>query len=99
MCWIYFLRFKSKAASVFLKFKQWIETQSSHKVQALRSNNGKEYTSNQFNHFCEEVGIEHQLIAQYIPQQNRMSERKNYTIMEMARCLMFEKNLPKEYWS
>ena len=47
--------------------------------------------------FCEEAGIEHQLIAPYTPQKNGVSERKNCTIKEMARCLMFEKNLLKEY--
>lgn len=99
MCWIYFLRFKSEVAGVFWQFKQWIETQSGHKIQALRSENGKEYTSNQFNCFCEETRIGHQLIAPYTPQQNGDSERKNRTIMEMARCLMFEKNLPREYWA
>ena len=82
-----------------MKFKKWIETQSNHKIQALRSDNGKEYTSKQFNHFCEEAGIEHQLTAPYTPQQNGVSERKNRTIMEMTRCLMFEKNLPREYWA
>ena len=45
MCWIYFLIFKSKVAGVFWKFKLWIETQSGHKIQALRSDNGKEYAS------------------------------------------------------
>ena len=44
MCWIYFLIFKSKLVGVFWKFKQWIEPQSDHKIQALRSDNGKEYT-------------------------------------------------------
>ena len=99
MCWIYFLKFKSEIAGEFWKFKQWIETQSGHKIQALRSDNGKEYTSNQFNLFCEEAGIVHQLTAPYTPQQNGVSERKNRTIMEMARCLMFKKNLPREYWA
>ena len=28
-----------------------------------------------------------------------MSERKNRTIMEMARCLLFEKSLPKTFWA
>ncbi|WVZ06476.1 hypothetical protein V8G54_019822 [Vigna mungo] len=58
-----------------------------------------EYTSYQFNYFCEEAGIEHQLTTPYTPQQNGVSERKNRTIMEMARCLMFEKHLPKESWA
>ena len=42
--------------------------------------------------------IEHQLTAPYTPQQNEVSEKKNRTIMEMARGLMFKKNLPKKYW-
>ena len=69
-------------------------------IQALRFDNGKEYTSVQFIMFCgEEAGIEHQLTAPYTPQQNRVSERKNWTIMEMVRCMLHEKGLPKEYWA
>ncbi|KAL8093594.1 hypothetical protein AgCh_035470 [Apium graveolens] len=99
VCWIYFLRFKSKVLGVFFKFKQWIEKQSGCKIQALRSDNGKEYTSNEFNKFCEDAGLEHQLTAPYSPQKNGVSERKNRTIMEMSRCMLYEKNLPKEYWA
>ena len=95
MCWIYFLKFKSEVVSVFFKFKQWIENQSGCKIQVLRSDNGKEYTSNEFNKFCEETGIEHHLSAPYSPQQNGVSERKNRTIMKMSRCMLHEKNLPK----
>jgi len=45
MCWIYFLKSKSKVASLFWIFKQWIKKQSGCMIQALRSDNGKEYTS------------------------------------------------------
>ncbi|KAA3467511.1 Retrovirus-related Pol polyprotein from transposon TNT 1-94 [Gossypium australe] len=38
---------------------------SGYKIQALRSDNGKEYISDQLNLFCEEVGIEHQLTTPY----------------------------------
>ena len=79
--WIYFLRFKSEVAGVFWRFKAWIENQSGCKIQVVRSDNGKEYTSDQFNFFCDEAGIEHQLTAPYTPQQNGVSERKNRTIM------------------
>ena len=67
MCWINFLRFKSEVAYVFWKFKQWIENKSGYTIQMLRSDNGKEYTSNKFNQFCEEAGIKHQLTAPYTP--------------------------------
>ncbi len=95
MCWIYFLRFKFEVAEVFWNFKAMVENQSGCEMQVLRSDNGTKYTSNQFNSFCEEAGIEHQLTAPYTPQQNRVSERKNRTIMEMSKCLLRENGLPK----
>ena len=63
MCQIFSLKFKHEVAGVFIKFKKMVETQSGCKIQVLRSNNGKEYISAQFNLFCEETGIEHQLTA------------------------------------
>jgi transposase InsO family protein len=57
------------------------------------------YKNSVFDKFCEEVGIEHQLTTPYTPQQNGVSERKNRSIMEMARCLLHEKKLPKKLWS
>ncbi|OMO54668.1 Zinc finger, CCHC-type [Corchorus capsularis] len=44
-------------------------------------------------------GIQHQLTVAYTPQQNGVSERKNRTVLEMARCLLFEKGLPKKLWA
>ncbi|KAH9666120.1 Integrase catalytic domain-containing protein [Citrus sinensis] len=85
MCWVYFLKHKSEVASVFWKFKIWIENQSGCKIKVIKSDNGTEYTADKFAKFCEAAGIEHQLTATYTPQQNRVSERKNRTIMEMAR--------------
>jgi predicted aspartyl protease len=98
-CWIYFLKFKSEVAGVFLKFKKLVENESGCNIQVLRSDNGKEYTSGEFNSFCEEAGIKHQLTAPYTPQQNGVSERRNRYIMEMTRCMLHEKNLPKKFWA
>ncbi|KAL8145697.1 hypothetical protein AgCh_003733 [Apium graveolens] len=43
--------------------------------------------------------IEHQLTAPYTPQQNGVVERKNRTIMEMARCLLHDKGMPQKFWA
>jgi hypothetical protein len=99
MCWIYFLRYKSEVAAVFWKFKAHVENQSNSQIQILRSDNGTEYLSNQFQQFCDEAGIEHQLTAPYTPQQNGVSERKNRSIMEMVRCMLHQKELPKKLWA
>lgn len=76
-----------------------VENQSGCRILALRSENGREYTSNEFNTFCEEAGIEHRLTTPYTPQQNGVSERRNRSIMEMVRCMLHEKNLPKTFWA
>jgi len=68
MCWIFFLKFKHEVVGVFVKLKKMVENQSGYKIQFLRSDNGKEYTTTQFNLFCEEAGIEHQLTTPYTPQ-------------------------------
>ncbi|RDX71440.1 hypothetical protein CR513_49222, partial [Mucuna pruriens] len=61
----FFMKFKHEVVGVFMKFKKIVEIQSGSKVQFLRSNNGKDYTLAQFNPFCEEAGIEHQLTTPY----------------------------------
>ena len=45
MCWIYCMKQKLEVAEVFLKFKRWIENQSSCKIQVIKYDNGIEYTS------------------------------------------------------
>ena len=54
-----------------------MENESNYKIQTLRSDNGKEYISHQFNSFCEEEGIKCQLTTPYTLEQNRVSERRN----------------------
>ena len=93
------MKFKSEVADIFWKFKAWAENQSKCKMQVIRSDNGTEYTSEKFNKFCEDAGIEHQLTTPYTPQQNGVVERKNRTLMEMTRCLLHEKGLPKKFWA
>ena len=43
--------------------------------------------------------MERKLTVGYTPQQNGVSERKNQTVMEMAKSMLHEKKLPKSYWT
>ena len=76
-----------------------VENQAKSSIKIIRSDNGTEYTAQKFEIQCKKAGIQHQLTSPYNPQQNRVSERKNRTVMEMCRCLMFEKHLPKKFWA
>jgi len=98
-CWVYFLKSKSDVFVEFVKFKAAVELETGNKLKILRSDNGGEYTSRQFEAYLAKEGIKHQLIVPYTPQQNGVSERRNKTLMEMARCLLYEKKLPLNFWA
>ncbi|KAL0380608.1 UNVERIFIED_CONTAM: Retrovirus-related Pol polyprotein from transposon TNT 1-94 [Sesamum angustifolium] len=93
------MREKSEVFKVFKKFKNLVEKQSGRSIKVLRSDRGTKYNNSEFDKFCEEEGIEHQTTVSYNPQQNGVSERKNRTVMEMARSMLQEKNLPKAFWA
>ncbi|GKV36117.1 hypothetical protein SLEP1_g44285 [Rubroshorea leprosula] len=98
-CWVYFLKHKSEVFDVFIKFKASVENECGLNIKTLRFDNATEYTSHRFQQFLQQHGIHHQLTIPYTPQQNGVSERKNRSILNMARCLLFEKNLPKNCWA
>jgi len=76
-----------------------VELQSGFKVKCLRSDRGGEFTSSEFNNLCETEGIQRQLTMTYTPQQNGVVERKNRTVVEMAKAMLHEKNLPYHLWA
>ena len=84
---------------MFKRFKMLVENECECRIKVLRSDNRTEYTCDKFDKFCEQAGIQHQLTVTYSTQKNGVNERKNRTVMEMARCLMFEKKLLKEFWA
>ena len=52
------------------------------------------YTSNDFGSFCIEVGVKRELIVSYKPQQNQYVERMNRSIVETAKSMHHDINLP-----
>ena len=84
---------------MFKHFKSCLEKEVGGYIKCLRTDRGGEFTSLEFNEFCTEHGIKRQLTATYTPQQNGVSERKNRTIMNMVRCMLPERKIPKTFWS
>ncbi|KAL0551410.1 hypothetical protein IC582_010496 [Cucumis melo] len=97
--WIYFLERKSEIFEKFKHFNAKVEKQSGMFVKSLRSDRGGEFLSNNFNHFCKERGIHRELITPYTPEQNGIAERKNRTVVEMARSMLQMKGLSNDFWA
>jgi transposase InsO family protein len=97
--WIYFLAEKSEAFEIFKCYKARVEKESGAYICSVRTDRGGEFTSQEFTHFCEIHGIHRQLTAAYTPQQNGVAERKNRTIMNMVRSMLFAKSIPSNFWA
>jgi hypothetical protein len=75
--WIYFLVEKGETFEIFKCFKNLVEKEAQKHICCLRTDQGGEFTSNEFNQFCLENGIKRQLTAAFTPQQNGVAERRN----------------------
>ena len=79
---------KSETLSKFYEFQALVEKESGKQVKALQSDNGGEYISNEFKDFCSKEGIRRELIAPHNPHQNGVTERKNGTVVGVARAML-----------
>ena len=99
MTYIYFMKNKSEAFRHFKDYKAKVENLLGKKIKILRSDNGGEFCNNEFDVFLRTAGIIHQKSNPYTPEQNGLSERMNRTVVEKARCLLFEAGLEKRFWA
>jgi transposase InsO family protein len=97
--WVYFLKSKDEVLRKFKEFKALLENLSERKIKILRSDNGEEYTSNEFGSFWRDVGIKRELTTPYNPQQNGVAERKNRTIMEAVKTMIHDQDLSMHLWA
>ena len=90
---------KSEVLDRFKEFLNMAENLFGRKVKKLRSDNGGEYTSNEFILFCKEHGILKDDTVPYSPQQNGVEERANRTLFETVRSMLHHANLPSKFWA
>jgi transposase InsO family protein len=96
--WTYILVEKSEALVMFKRFKSYVEKEVEGYIKCLRTDRRGKFTLLEFNEFCIEHRIKRQLTATYTPQQNGVAERKNQTVMNMVRCMLLERKIPKTFW-
>jgi hypothetical protein len=60
------------------------------RIKKIRSDNETEFKNSQIEGFLEDEGIKHEFSSPYTPQQNGVVERKNRTLLDMARTMLDE---------
>lgn len=92
LTWIYFLKNKSDALSVFKQFKSLVELQFNKKIKAIQTDWGGEFRV--FSSFLSELGIVHRLTCSHTHHQNGVVERKHHHIVELGLSLLSHASLP-----
>jgi hypothetical protein len=101
---IYFMSAKSETLACLQRFQKDVSgllrgMRIQHfRIWGLRSDNGGEYTGHDIQAYCQAQGIHQTFCGPHAPQQNGIAERSWRTVMEMARCLIEEAGLGKEFW-
>ncbi|UYV78316.1 hypothetical protein LAZ67_16000942 [Cordylochernes scorpioides] len=96
---VFFLKNKGETLG---KVKEWIqesEKQTSRKLKRIRTDNGLEFCSKEWDTFCTSVGIVHEHTMTYTPQQNGVAERMNRTLLDLVRSSISGSGLPKASWA
>jgi hypothetical protein len=96
---VVFLREKSQAFEHYREYEALVTNQSGKRIRALRSDNGGEYIDGNFKKYLASKGTENQFTAPYSPHQNGVAERKNRTLVEMARCILQDAGLSHAFWA
>jgi hypothetical protein len=92
--WIYFLRKKFEVFQHLKDFKALVETESGKKIKVLLTDKGGEYVNHEIHNLFHEAGIQLHHTVPYTLQQNRVVERKNISLKEMASCMLHANPLP-----
>ncbi|KAE8673308.1 hypothetical protein F3Y22_tig00111794pilonHSYRG00058 [Hibiscus syriacus] len=98
-CWVYPIKKKSDVFSTFKNFKARVELDSGNKIKCFRTDNGGEYTNEEFDDFCRKECIKRQFTVANTPQQNGVAERINRTLLERTRAMLRDACLKKSLWA
>jgi transposase InsO family protein len=98
--WVFFMVAKDEAFThardLILRLQNELPKNA---MRAIRGDNGTEFKNTQFATFCASLGLEHQFSSPYVPQQDGIVERKNRTLVEMAKTILDEHRTPRHFWS
>jgi transposase InsO family protein len=96
--WVFFLHNKSETQGVLKKFLRRAQNEFNLRIKKIRSDNGSKFKNTQVDDYLDEDGIKHEFSAPYAPQQNEVAERKNHTLIKMARTMLDEYKISDRFW-
>nr|GFC01374.1 retrovirus-related Pol polyprotein from transposon TNT 1-94 [Tanacetum cinerariifolium] len=97
--WVKFLRSKDETPMFIIKFLKMIQVRLNVPARRIRTDNRTEFVNQTLRDYYEEVGISHETSVARSPQQNRVVERRNRTLIEAARTMLIYAQAPLFLWA
>ncbi|GJR32652.1 putative ribonuclease H-like domain-containing protein [Tanacetum coccineum] len=97
--WVFFLAKKDETVGIFKEFIKLVENQLNKKVKVIRSDNGTEFKNRDLIELCGSKGIKRDYSNARTPQQNRVAEPKNRTLIKAARTMLADSFIPTMFWT
>ncbi|GJV33567.1 putative ribonuclease H-like domain-containing protein [Tanacetum coccineum] len=97
--WVFLLATIDETSEILKTFIIGIENLIDLKMKVIRFDNGIEFKNRVMNQLCEMKGIKREYSVARTPQQNRVAERKNRTLIEAARTMLANLKLPTIFWA
>jgi transposase InsO family protein len=96
--WVFFVQEKSQIQETLKGFLRQAQNEFRLRIKKIRSDNETEFKNSHIEGFLEEEGIKHEFSSPYTPQQNGVVERKNRTLLDMARTMLYEYKTSDRFW-
>ena len=96
---MFFLVDKSDVFATFKTFIKSIHNEFETTIKNVGSDNGSVFKNTRIDNLCDEFRIRHQFLVKYTPQSNDLVERKNRTLINMARAMLSEYNVSHSFWA
>ncbi|GJV99179.1 retrovirus-related pol polyprotein from transposon TNT 1-94 [Tanacetum coccineum] len=86
--WTHFLRSKDETPDILIDFLRLIQRGLHAQVRTVRTDKGTEFLNKTLHAYFAQEGIEHQTSTARTPEQNGIVERRNRTLVEVARTML-----------
>lgn len=97
--YVYPIECKSDVFECFKGYCELVQAKFNCKISTLRCDNGGEYLSKEFTGFCRRNGTFIDYSVPYTPEQNGKAERFNRSLLDKARTMVLDANMPRELWN
>ncbi len=94
----YIMKKKSDVTNILMSTIKQLQTQTGKKLKRLHTDGGGEFVNGELDEFLKQNGTIHTTTTPNTPQHNAIIERMNFTLLSLARSMMYHCGATIELW-